>query len=228
MTAGSAATPASTRSPCRELVRRFLEMSAIQRRRLAVSGLLPVAVLQDDLRRAFHQQHLLTAGAGCSVAMKRCSDSNGMASIRGYALLGLPVHPELGRERVEGALGRIALHRPDALAGTAPRRCRAGHAAQQLENRVLARRAVLLDLALGRVAVAGDLVPRRWPPTTIISIRVSVPVLSEQMRDTEPRVSTAGRRRTMALRWAIRCTPIASVIVMIAGRPSGSPTPRCP
>jgi hypothetical protein len=57
--------------------------------------------------------------------------------------------------------------------------------------------------------------------TTIISIRVSVPVLSEQMRDTEPSVSTAGRRRMMALRWAIRCTPIASVIVMIAGRPSG-------
>ena len=56
---------------------------------------------------------------------------------------------------------------------------------------------------------------------TIISISVSVPVLSEQMRDTEPSVSTAGRRRTMALRWAIRCTPIASVIVMIAGRPSG-------
>ena len=57
--------------------------------------------------------------------------------------------------------------------------------------------------------------------TTIISMSVSVPVLSEQIRETEPRVSTAGRRRMMALRWAIRCTPIASVMVMIAGRPSG-------
>ena len=57
--------------------------------------------------------------------------------------------------------------------------------------------------------------------TTIISISVSVPVLSEQMRDTEPSVSTAGSRRMMALRWAMRCTPIASVIVMIAGSPSG-------
>ena len=56
---------------------------------------------------------------------------------------------------------------------------------------------------------------------TIISMSVSVPVLSEQMRETEPRVSTAGRRRMIALRAAIRCTPIASVMVMSAGRPSG-------
>ena len=57
--------------------------------------------------------------------------------------------------------------------------------------------------------------------TTIISISVSVPVLSEQMRATEPSVSTAGRRRMMALRAAIRWTPIASVMVMSAGKPSG-------
>ena len=57
--------------------------------------------------------------------------------------------------------------------------------------------------------------------TTIISISVSVPVLSEQMRATEPSVSTAGKRRTIALRAAIRWTPIASVMVMRAGKPSG-------
>ena len=57
--------------------------------------------------------------------------------------------------------------------------------------------------------------------TTIISISVSVPVLSEQIRDTEPRVSTAGRRRMIALRCAMRCTPMARVIVINAGRPSG-------
>src|SRR5580693_6242929 len=50
---------------------------------------------------------------------------------------------------------------------------------------------------------------------------VSVPVLSEQIRDTEPSVSTAGRRRMIAWRCAMRCTPMASVIVMSAGRPSG-------
>src|SRR5215469_8136446 len=57
--------------------------------------------------------------------------------------------------------------------------------------------------------------------TTIISIKVSVPVLSEQIRDTEPSVSTAGRRRIIALRCAIRWTPIASVTVMSAGKRSG-------
>src|SRR5262249_35227471 len=50
---------------------------------------------------------------------------------------------------------------------------------------------------------------------------VSVLVLSEQIRDTEPRVSTAGRRRIIALRWAIRWTLIANVIVMSAGKPLG-------
>ena len=50
---------------------------------------------------------------------------------------------------------------------------------------------------------------------------VSVPVLSLHMTVTEPSVSTAGSRRMTALREAIRRTPIASVMVMIAGRPSG-------
>jgi hypothetical protein len=57
--------------------------------------------------------------------------------------------------------------------------------------------------------------------TTIISIKVSVPVLSEQIRDTDPSVSTAGKRRIIALRCAMRWTPMASVIVMSAGNPSG-------
>ena len=56
---------------------------------------------------------------------------------------------------------------------------------------------------------------------TIISLRVSVPVLSEQMTETAPIVSIAGRRRTMALRLAIDCTPTASVIVNTAGNPAG-------
>ncbi len=57
--------------------------------------------------------------------------------------------------------------------------------------------------------------------TTIISIKFRVPVLSEQIRETEPKVSTAGKRRMMALRCAMRRTPIASVTVISAGSPSG-------
>jgi hypothetical protein len=52
-------------------------------------------------------------------------------------------------------------------------------------------------------------------------LRVSVPVSSEQMTETDPSVSTAGRRRMMALRAAMRRTPIARVMVSTAGSPSG-------
>ena len=56
---------------------------------------------------------------------------------------------------------------------------------------------------------------------TVISFRVSVPVLSEQITDTDPSVSIAGSWRTIALRRAMPCTPIASVTVRIVGSPSG-------
>ena len=56
----------------------------------------------------------------------------------------------------------------------------------------------------------------------VISERVSVPVLSEQMTEAEPSVSTDESFLTMALRFAIRCTPIASTTDRIAGRPSGT------
>ena len=56
---------------------------------------------------------------------------------------------------------------------------------------------------------------------TVISLRVKVPVLSEQITLTAPNVSTAGSLRMIALRCAMRCTPIASVMVIMAGKPSG-------
>ena len=49
-----------------------------------------------------------------------------------------------------------------------------------------------------------------------------MPVLSEQITVTDPRVSTLGNRRTSALRAAILCTPIASTSVTTAGNPSGT------
>ena len=69
--------------------------------------------------------------------------------------------------------------------------------------------------------------PGTWAPAavttfcTVCRFMVSVPVLSVQMVVVLPRVSTAGRRRTMAPRRAIRVTPIARVMVTTAGRPSG-------
>ena len=59
-------------------------------------------------------------------------------------------------------------------------------------------------------------------PTTVISLRVSVPVLSVQITVTEPSVSTAESRRMIAPRPAMRCMPTASAMVIATGRPSGT------
>ena len=63
--------------------------------------------------------------------------------------------------------------------------------------------------------------PGRKMLVAVISLRVSVPVLSLQITVVEPRVSTADKRRTTALRRAMRCTPTASAIVIATGNPSG-------
>ena len=57
---------------------------------------------------------------------------------------------------------------------------------------------------------------------TVISFLVSVPVLSEQITDVLPSVSTIGSRRTSACRLTMRRTPIASEIVTTAGSASGT------
>ena len=56
---------------------------------------------------------------------------------------------------------------------------------------------------------------------TDIWLVVSVPVLSEQITDVQPRVSTDGSERTMAFFFAIRRVPKARQVVITAGRPSG-------
>jgi len=63
--------------------------------------------------------------------------------------------------------------------------------------------------------------PPAYTSRTVISFCVSVPVLSVQMTVAAPSVSTAASLRMMAPRFAIRCIPSASVIVVIAGSPSG-------
>lgn len=55
---------------------------------------------------------------------------------------------------------------------------------------------------------------------THIWLVVRVPVLSEQMTDVQPRVSTEGRERTMAFFLAMRRVPRAKQVVMTAGRPA--------
>lgn len=56
---------------------------------------------------------------------------------------------------------------------------------------------------------------------TDIMLVVRVPVLSEQMTEVQPRVSTDGKLLTMAFFLAMRRVPRARQVVMTAGRPSG-------
>lgn len=51
---------------------------------------------------------------------------------------------------------------------------------------------------------------------------VRVPVLSEQMTDVQPRVSTDGKDLTMAFFLAIRRVPKARQVVITAGKPKKS------
>lgn len=57
---------------------------------------------------------------------------------------------------------------------------------------------------------------------THIWLVVRVPVLSEQMTEVQPRVSTEGRERTIAFFLAIRLVPRAKHVVITAGRPTST------
>ena len=82
-----------------------------------------------------------------------------------------------------------------------------------LEQRLAASRSSRLWLSPG----SGNQVS-----STAMQFWVIVPVLSEQITLTDPRVSTADRRRTKALRRAMRCTLSARVSVTCGSRPSGT------
>ena len=63
--------------------------------------------------------------------------------------------------------------------------------------------------------------PSKCAFTRVMRFWVRVPVLSEQITDALPRVSTAGSLRIMAFLLTMRCTPMESTIVTMAGSPSG-------
>jgi hypothetical protein len=146
-----------------QLVGSSHEVRAIERCRLAGRRLLAVAVLEDDLGRTLDQEKLLTLRRLVErrhelvlrferdgIDPRRCGE------------LGLAAEAELGRERVERALGRIALDSPGTLLLEQLRViAQHGHAAHECQHRLVVDGLVLLpDLAFGRIAVAGDLVRR--------------------------------------------------------------------
>jgi len=89
---------------------------AVERSRLSIGGLLAIALFKDDFRRALDEQHL---PAVYSLLQRRHElvlgfERNGVDTRR-CGQLGLPVHTELCRERIQRAFRRIAFNLPVAF-----------------------------------------------------------------------------------------------------------------
>ena len=128
------------------------------------------------------------------------------------------VQPALGGEDQQRRLHRVAHGAPVGRGGC---RCSApGRPARRPARGPPAGR-ISPSLAVALAATPSGRPSGSQSSCTVISFRVRVPVLSEQMTEVAPRVSTEARRLTMAPRLAIWEVPMARVTVTTAGRPSG-------
>ena len=170
-------------------------------------------------------------GSSCTVTISLRPESKGTSSIRGRA-----------RRRSSGSTPRSraassrAISVGSPVAGASP----PGRVASLQSTRTSIRPAMETvsggqhvepaGTGTGAARSSGRTVPAAWSvagqygssTSTRIRFSVSVPVLSEQIQVTDPRVSTAGRRRTSALWWAMRRAPRARVTATTAGRASGT------
>ncbi len=76
--------------------------------------------------------------------------------------------------------------------------------------------------ALGQRSAASRCRSATWSSRTVMRFSVSVPVLSVRITVALPSVSTAGRWRTSALRFAMRCVASARASVTVGNSPSGT------
>src|SRR5262249_24160863 len=131
-----------------ELVRRSQEMVALERDVPAIPRLLPVTMLENDLRRSLGKKHASAPGRAVERGHElvfRFERYRVDPGVR--ASLGLPLQAELIGKGIKRTLGRVPVNFPDALRATqlgivAQHR----NARQQLQNRVRTRGlTVLLD-----------------------------------------------------------------------------------
>ena len=208
------ASPASSSLVCRISARR----SAVRGRRLLADELLRAA-RQQHVRRAFgeDEQALLPLGVAyesCSstcarrrtAPRRRAAKRASSASASSPALRAATISaPSVGSP--------CTVQRPSRSCSTALFARSATASARSSSNRSapsIGPPSVAAHVAFGRVARAARRSTRPLAVTTtrtVISFFVSVPVLSEAMTFAEPSVSTAARCRTMAFRFAMRCTP---------------------
>src|SRR6185312_3277895 len=88
----------------------------IDRLALTARGLLSVAMLEDDFGRALDEEKFLAVRGvvQCGHELVFRLERNGVDA-RETRQLGLPFHPELGRERIECPLGWVAFDLPNAV-----------------------------------------------------------------------------------------------------------------
>ena len=91
-------------------------MVAVDRGVPPVPGLLPVAMLENDLWGPFDKENVSAIGLPVQgghesvLRFKRYRVNPGVGG-----LLGLPLEPDLAGERVQRPLGRVPVHLPNAI-----------------------------------------------------------------------------------------------------------------
>src|SRR5262249_53514090 len=96
--------------------RRLQEMVAIERGVPSAPGLLPVAMLEDDLRRPFDKDDSRASGRAVQrghESVLRFKRDRVDPGVRG--LLSLPPEADLTGKWVQRPLGRVPVHLPDAI-----------------------------------------------------------------------------------------------------------------
>ena len=209
-------------SPCADDVRAYRRLARRSRR------------ASQRLRRPLPHDQEPRAVRACTVVIRCVALSNGTSSTRGYAPRATrgrarPCRPPPAARPRSDRRGRTT-DRPRAAGGD-----QAGVVAQRTRPRAARRGRGRRCGSRWPVALAAPRPAARSPPRSRLTDRrgrpgllhdhapgVSVPVLSVARTVTEPSVSTAGSRRTIALRAAIRRAPSARLSVTTAGRDSGT------
>ena len=146
-----------------ELIGGAHKVCPIDRLALTAGGLLSVAMLKDDFGRALDEEEFLAVRGlvqcGHELVLRLERDGVDARETRHFRS---PFHPELGRERIERPLGRVAFDLPNAVLLKQLRIiAEHGYAPHELEHRLLPRAlSVPRDLTLRGITIAADLINR--------------------------------------------------------------------
>ena len=202
---------ASTRSPCEE---NALFCRCISSRKASVISTVPASVFilmhrPSSTSGAPFVKSSALPPISCRVDINFLSESKGSSPILGCVLRSSSSFPPLWRQNVSRA---VSVGSPICVS---PRS----------EPSLQSAPAVITSRRIPESAVPASPASHSRPSAkafcTVMRFCVNVPVLSEQITETQPRLSTARRFLMIAFSFAIFCVPIASPIVTMELRASG-------